>query len=277
MVTYRELVSALSRLGLAHEASALVHASLSAFGEVVGGAETVVGALVGSLRTVIVPAFTPSTMITPPLGPPGNAMVYGASHEHNAKAEFFHLDLPSDRSKGVVAETLRLHPDAARSHHPIYSFAGIHAEAYLEQQTLDEPLAPMRALADADGVVLLLGVDQRANLGIHLGRQLGGQSGFTRWALTIHGVAECPACPGCSDGFNRISGRLGGIVRQTKVGPATLRAMPLRDLLHLVIGWTREDPLALLCDRPSCVHCSAERELSQIRPAPSRDSGRKGV
>ena len=277
MVTYRDLVAALSRLGLPHEAGAIVHASLSAFGEVVGGGETVVGALVGSLRTVMVPAFTPSTMITPPLGPPGNAMVYGADKGQNAKAEFFHLDLPADRTMGVVAETLRLHPDAVRSHHPIYSFAGIHAEAYLEQQTLDEPLAPLRALADADGVVLLLGVDQRANLGIHLGRHLGGRQGFTRWALTGQGVVECPACPGCSDGFNRIAGRLGGIVRQTTVGPATVRAMPLRDLLHLVVGWTRENPLALLCDRPSCVHCSAERELSHIRPAPSRDNRRKGV
>ncbi|HEX9795513.1 MAG TPA: AAC(3) family N-acetyltransferase [Anaerolineales bacterium] len=265
MVTYRELVGAFRRLGLEANSKVVAHASLSAFGEVVGGAETVVGALVGSFESVVMPTFTLRTMVTPQTGPADNAMAYGIDPERNAVAEIFRPDLPADRSMGVVAETLRLHPEANRSLHPIVSFAGVDAEAFLETQLIEEPWEPLARLAEADADVLLLGVDQRANVSLHYAEALAGRKGYLRWALTPGGVVECPGWPGCSDGFNSIGHRLSGIRRRAEVGAAVIEAVPLRDLLHLTTGWLREDPLALLCDRPNCPRCSLVRASVRVR------------
>jgi aminoglycoside 3-N-acetyltransferase len=264
MTTYRDFVSAFRQLGLGEGSRVLAHASLSAFGEVIGGAETVVGAMVGSFESVMMPTFTFRTMVVPPVGPPDNAISYQQEPGQNELAEFFHPDLPADRSVGLIAETLRLHPEANRSHHPILSFAGVSAERYLEVQTLDDPLAPIAQLADADGDVLLLGVDHQANVAIHLAEQQAGRHRFTRWALTPRGVVECPNMPGCPDGFRKVSERLGGISRRTELGAARLEAVPLRDLIHVSSAWIRQEPLALLCDRPSCPRCSAVRATIEV-------------
>lgn len=271
MVTYRDLVAGFRRLGLRDNSRVIAHASLSAFGEVVGGADTMVGALVGTFETVLMPAFTMQTMVTPALGPSDNALVYGGDSEKNKLAEFFRLALPVDRSVGVVAEALRLHPEASRSNHPILSFSGVNAQSLLEAQTLEDPLALIGALAEADGDVLLLGVDQRANVSIHYAERLAGRSQFTRWALTPNGVVECPGFPGCSDGFNSLEERLSGIRRQVTIGAARVQALPLRDLLHLAMGWIREDPQALLCKRPNCSRCGVVRAAVTVHRRSTRN------
>lgn len=264
MVTYRDLVSGFRQLGLSQNSRVIAHASLSAFGEVVGGADTIVGALVASFETVIMPTFTFRTMVVPPVGPADNALDYSPNPEGNSEAEFYRTDMPADRSMGQVAETLRLHPEAMRSMHPALSFSGIDAEKYLEKQTLEEPLAPIGALAEADGDVLLLGVDHRANASIHYAEQQSARRQFVRWALTPRGIVECPGWPGCSDGFNSISSRLLGMHSVAVVGAATLESVPLRDLIHLVSGWIRQDPQALLCNRPTCPHCSVVRASVEV-------------
>lgn len=257
---YRDFVSAFRELGLGASSRVLAHASLSAFGEVRGGAETLAGALIGSFETVIVPSFTIGCMVIPEVGPPNNALDYTQGQAWNQKAEIFHPDMPADRSMGRVAESVRLSEGARRSSHPLLSFAGLHAEDFLAAQSLEDPWAVVGALADADGDLLLLGVDHRVNSSLHYAEQKAGRPQFVRWALTQEGIVECPGWPGCPDGFNAIRTRLGGIAGQVRLGPATLETVPLRDLVNVAVGWIREDPLALLCDRPSCPRCQAIRE-----------------
>ncbi len=52
----------------------IAHASLSAFGQVQGGAETLVSALLAVFDSVVMPVFTYKTMIIPPVGPENNAI-----------------------------------------------------------------------------------------------------------------------------------------------------------------------------------------------------------
>ncbi|MGA9533499.1 MAG: AAC(3) family N-acetyltransferase [Anaerolineales bacterium] len=259
METYRDFVSAFRRLGLGPRSHVIAHASLSAFGEVIGGSEAIVGALVATFESIMMPTFTTRTMIVPPVGPSDNAIDYKADSTNNDMADIFQPDMPADRSMGVVAETMRLHPDAHRSLHPILSFSGVNAGAFLEAQSIEEPLAPIRELAGADGDVLLLGVDNRSNVSIHFAAEQAGRRSFVRWALTPEGVIRCPNWVGCSDGFQAIGNRLAGISRSVQVGPGRVQAIPLRDLIHLTTSWLREEPLALLCDRPSCARCAAVR------------------
>ena len=75
--------------------------------------------------------------------------------------------MPADTLMGVVPETLRRWPEARRSMHPILSFTGIRAEKILGTQTIEDPFAPIRALVELDGWVLLLGVDHTTNTSIH--------------------------------------------------------------------------------------------------------------
>ncbi len=259
MLTYRNLVRELRKLDMGRVQPVIVHASLSAFGEIQGGEQTLLGALTSVYDSVIVPTFTYKTMLTPEVGPPDNGITYGSGRDANRMAEFFRPDMPADKSMGVVAETLRQHPAARRSRHPIQSFAGINAGRAIKAQTLDEPLAPIRVLTEAGGWILLLGVKHIANTSIHYAEKLAGRRQFIRWALTPQGVKECPHWPGCSGGFEQISPRLEEATRRVQIGHANVRAIPLSDLVEAVQKAIADDPLALLCGRGDCERCNAIR------------------
>jgi aminoglycoside 3-N-acetyltransferase len=259
MLSFHELASAFQAIDL-DDKPVIAHASLSAFGVVRGGAETVLGALLSTVDALIMPTFTYKTMITPADGPPDNGITYSNAKDTNQSSEFFRRDLPADKSMGIIAETLRQHPDARRSIHPIYSFAGVNAGEAIQAQTLENPFAPIEVLTQADGWVLLLGVGQISNTSIHYGEQLVGRKQFVRWALTYKGVVECPRWPGCSGGFEQISPHLQWFTRKTQVGTALVQAIPLKALTEIVCDLIAEDPLALLCDREECERCQVIRD-----------------
>jgi aminoglycoside 3-N-acetyltransferase len=260
MVTFRDLVSAFRKLEIDDSRPVIAHASLSAFGQVQGGAGTLLGALLTVYPALMMPTFTYKTMLTPQEGPPANALVYGRENDQNAMAEFFYPALPADRLMGALPEALRRHPQARRSSHPILSFAGINVEPALDAQDISEPLAPIRMLAEMGGWALLLGVDQTVNTSIHYAERLAGRKQFVRWALTPDGAQECPGFPGCSEGFQAIAPRLDGIVRKGQVGPAQLTALPLPGLVEAVLAAINQDALALLCVRDYCERCMAVRD-----------------
>lgn len=257
--TFRDFVSGLHQAGLTGDQPVIAHASLAAFGDVRGGSDTVIGALLAVSSGVMMPAFTTRCELIPESGPENNGMIYGSGKDANRLAEFFTPDLPVDTLIGTVAETLRIHPQAKRSSHPLLSFAGIRCDAALDAQSLTEPLAPIRALADADGWVVLLGVDQTVNTSIHYAEALAGQRSFVRWALTNDGVRECPAYPGCSDGFEALLPYLDGSLHSVTVGEGKIQAIRLADLTKAVRDALNTDPQALLCDRSDCPRCSAVR------------------
>jgi aminoglycoside 3-N-acetyltransferase len=258
-VSFRDLANGLRELQLERARPVIVHASLSAFGEVRGGAETLLGALTSVVETVVVPTFTYKTMLTPEDGPANNAMDYGKGRDQNRMAEFFQPDMPADPLMGALPEALRRRPEALLSSHPILSFSGIRARQAIECQTLTDPLAPIGFLAQQGGWVLLLGVDHRANTSIHYAEKLAGRKQFTRWALTPAGACECPAFPGCSNGFHALGDCLVGLARQTVIGGALVQAIPLPEMIDVVQAMIAEDPRALLCGDPACERCAAVR------------------
>jgi len=264
-VTYRDISRGLRQLDLPRPAAVIAHASLSAFGQVSGGAPTLLGALLASVNALIMPSFTFKTELIPEEGLDNNGLEYGSGKDANRMAEFFTPQLPADPLMGVVAETLRLMPNARRSNHPIFSFTGLNAVSILQSQTLQDPLAPVSFLAEQDGWVLLLGVDHTVNTSIHLGEKLAGRRQFVRWALTPTGVKECPGYPGCSDGFQTISPYLDGVTRRVVIGQAVVQAIPLTSLLEVVQSLVAKDAQALLCSRPDCPRCSAVRTTIRMK------------
>jgi len=260
MITYHDFLIALRSLEIDRTQPVIVHSSLSSFGEVLGGAQTVLGALLSVFDTVVMPTFTYTTMITPEAGPSDNAIEYGKGKDANRMATIFRPDMPADRLMGVTADALQRHPRATRSLHPILSFAGVNAGVALELQSYAEPLAPIGGLANSQGWVLLMGVNHTVNTSIHYGERLAGRKQFVRWALTMHGARECPGFPGCSEGFQAIAPHLEGVRRQANIGSAPLQAIPLQELIKIVRDTILADPLALLCEKKYCERCNAVRE-----------------
>ncbi len=257
-VSLPDLRSAFFELGLSHT-PVIAHASLRAFGEVVGGADTLLRAALDSVKALVMPTFTYQTMITPEVGPPNNGITYGSRQDLNRMAEPYRPELPAHRQMGILPETLRRHPLAKRTMHPIQSFAGIYAEKYLAAQTIQDPLGIIGALAEAGGWVLLLGVDHTVNTSIHYAEKLAGRRQFIRWALTPTRIMECPGFPGDSAGFDVIASDLVADTRLLKVGNATVQALPLKILIQAVVDRIKADPLALLCPREDCERCMAVR------------------
>ena len=264
MVSFRDIFTGLKQLDIDPDRPVIAHASLSAFGELRGGAEGLLGALLSAFRSLLMPTFTYSTMLIPEDGPRDNGIRYGSGRDLNRMAEVFHLDLPADSLMGVTAEALRCHPNAGRSQHPILSFAGVQVESLLARQSLVEPLGPIAALQERQGWVLLLGTDHTCNTSLHYAEKLAGRRQFLRWALTSTGVRECPGYPGCSDGFEAAAPSLERITRRVQIGPAIVRALPLNEMTAIVTNLIQENPLALLCSRDDCDRCQAVRNDLKI-------------
>lgn len=251
-----DLKTAFSKLGLSKHL-VIAHASLRAFDSV--DANIMLDALLESTRGIIMPTFTYLTMLNPEVGPPNNGITYGSETDLNKLAEPFHADMPADKMMGVLPEVLRKHPKAKRSSHPIQSFAGINAAPIVNAQTIFDPLAPIAALAEQDGWVLLLGVDHTVNTSIHYGEKLAGRLQFIRWAVMGNRVVECGGFPGDSDGFNAIAIDVEKYTRRAEVGGASVQAIHLKSLLNAVVQKITANPFALLCTRPDCERCNAVR------------------
>jgi aminoglycoside 3-N-acetyltransferase len=262
MISFREIEKGFRQLDLNPRTPVIVHASLKSFGDVVpGGAGTVLGALTNCFSSVMMPTFTYKSMLTPLVGPKNNGLTYGIRHDTNLMAEAFDCKTtPADRLMGSLAESLRNHPKANRSLHPILSFAGINVQSALQLQTPFQPLAPIQDISQRQGWVLLVGVNHTVNTSLHVAERLSGRQQFLRWALTPNGVLECPNYPGCSDGFEAIDPYLSTITRRATIGKALVRAVPILQMLDITLDLLRKMPQALLCDHPGCERCYAVRQ-----------------
>jgi aminoglycoside 3-N-acetyltransferase len=258
MTDLLELKTGLAKLGLG-KSLVIAHASLKAFGYVEGGADTMLEALLDSVHGIIMPTFTYKTMLNPDVGPPRNGITYGSEADLNKMAEAYNPNMPADKMMGVLPETFRKHPRAKRSMHPIQSFAGIRADAILNSQTIYNPLAPIGALAERDGWVLLLGVDHRVDTSIHYAEKLGGRMQFIRWALLQDRVVECSGFPGDSEGFEAITPLVEKYTRRAQIGNALVQAVHLNSLIRVVVDELNKNPFALLCQRQDCERCNAVR------------------
>jgi aminoglycoside 3-N-acetyltransferase len=258
MPEYAEILSAFQALGL-QEKPVIAHASLKPFGFIEGGAEAILDAMLTSFASLIMPTFTYKTEVIPDVGPPNNGITYGSGHDLNQLAEPFVPEMRADPMMGILPETLRNHPSATRTAHPILSFAGINADLTLFTQTLYEPLAPIGALAEQDGWVVLINVDHTVNTSIHYAEKLAGRKQFIRWGLVGNRVVECPGYPGDSMGFQAIEDYLTFDTRRVQVGEGSVQAIPLQRLFSVVQELLKKEPLALLCERQDCERCNADR------------------
>lgn len=260
MLSFRDISSGIRKLEIDPQKPVIIHASLSSFGEIRGGAETLLGGLLANFQAIMAPTFTYKTMLTPESGPANNGISYGSAYSQNRMAEFFTPTMPCDRMMGVLPERLRLHPKATRSTHPILSFAGINLEQTLATQTLSDPFLPIQSLNDQGGYVLLLGVDHTVNTSIHLAEKRAGRKTFIRWALTPKAVIECKGFPGCSEGFNKVEPFLEEITHSLPLGESQMKCISIPAMVDILESQVKSDPFAFLCEKETCPRCAAIRQ-----------------
>lgn len=140
-VTGPSLMKDLQAVGLRQGDLVLCHSALSRLGWVVGGAQTVLGAVrevLGQTGTLVMPGFSsqlsyPTDWENPPI--PGDW------HETTLdNMPIFDPAATPSRGLGRLPEAFRALPDTARSHHPIDSFL---ANGPMARQIIkDHPLSP---------------------------------------------------------------------------------------------------------------------------------------
>lgn len=163
-ISKNELVAFFKQIGLKKEMCVEVHASLSSFGFVIGGAQTVIDALIetvgyeGTIACVInYDSFSePSRWQYPPISIDLEQKVRDNMPVLNREA--------SDNNTGSIVENLRRRPGSLCSLSPTCSYVawGKYARLICTRQPLNFALgenSPTSHLYDLDAYVLLLGVD----------------------------------------------------------------------------------------------------------------------
>ncbi|MBA3825435.1 MAG: AAC(3) family N-acetyltransferase [Ktedonobacterales bacterium] len=256
LCTRTSLGTDLRALGVQPGMTVIMHASLRSLGWVCGGAVAVVQALLdvlGPTGTLVVPTQTgensePSAWQHPPVP---------AAWWPQIRAEMPAFDplLTPSTGMGALPEMVRTWPGAVRSQHPHVSFAAIghDAAALLATHQLEDGLgegSPLRAIYDAAGWVLLLGVGYDVNTSLHLaqcrvpdlypretmGAALLNTAGERVWQI-YHDI------DGDTDDFAAIGAAFeqahADIAHIGPIGAATARLLPQRDLIDFATDWLR--------------------------------------
>ncbi|PRR81635.1 aminoglycoside N(3)-acetyltransferase [Clostridium vincentii] len=174
ILTKKDLIQQFKSCGVAEGQTIFVHTSLKKLGFVVGGAETLIRALleiVGKEGTLMMPSQTWKNR------DPSTGVHQEAPEEwwpiirQNWPA--YDKEVTPSITMGIVAEMFRKWPGAKRTNHPARSIAAVgkHSEYITKEHDLSNIFgenSPLDKLYKLDGYVLLIGVGYEKNTSLHL-------------------------------------------------------------------------------------------------------------
>lgn len=248
IVTAGDIVAGLRNLGVQPGDKLLVHSSLSSLGQVKGGAEAVIDALIEAVSpggTVLVPTLTGDETLSPtnpPLFDPANTPCW----------------------TGTIPETFRKRHDAVRSLHPTHSVAAIGPDAlrltadHINSVTPCDELSPYGKLAKCDNAyVLLVGVDHQVSTTFHHVEEIAGvdyhMQGEPAQATIVMGPERVTRHLllhkyGTSRDFGVLEPMLveRGIQRETVIGDAQVRLISVKEMVEIAL-WCVRANRRILC------------------------------
>ena len=247
-VSVPEAVAQLRGLGVARGDVVLVHTSFRAVRPVAGGPAGLIaalGAAVGPEGTIAMPSWT-----------------------GDDDSVFDPVSTPAAADLGVVAETFRLLPDVQRGRHA-FAFAArgrLAAELLADDLVLPphQPESPVGRVLDADGKVLLLGVDHDASTMLHLAELLAGVPYRRPKHITVTRNGK-PARidyaenDHCCEMFRLTNAWLSerGLQAEGRIGHAPSKLMRARDVIDAVVPRLQANPFVFLHPRGSaCAECA---------------------
>ncbi len=241
-----------------------VHASLRSFGHIEGGAAAVVEAILAERCTLIVPTFSYGFMLRsqPGMRPPRNGWHYGSDWDRTPAPGQHSIYTPDCNEiapeMGRIAAAVLAMSGRVRGDHPVCSFAGVGplATEIIATQSARDVFAPLAKLADAGGMVVLMGVGLDRLTLLHLAERRAGRNLFVRWAHGRDGRPIPIEFGGCSDGFEQLRPVLLPMLREVKVGPSGWTILPAREALASAASAIGVDPAITHCGRPDCERCN---------------------
>jgi aminoglycoside 3-N-acetyltransferase len=219
-----------------------VHSSLSRFGYVEGGADTVIDALlesVGPSGSVVMPSYSNNVERDVPKTPEEEAL--GVTW----KSRILPYNPRTDSTwTGKITDTFWRRPEALRGSHPTHSLAviGPHAAALIEG---------WHALLELDGYILLLGVTLANCSSLHLGEEGITLPDYILRKITMPAAlrekypeGEWEIGYGPYPDFVLLEGpcQAKGLMQLARVGNAVIRYARLRDLVELYADYVRWCP-----------------------------------
>jgi aminoglycoside N3'-acetyltransferase len=260
-VTKNDITKAARSAGLSNKC-VCVHSSLKSFGEVTGGAETVVEALLDAGCTVMVPSFSFSYAVMPPEEfrykrngadysrldwiMPGNKLVYAPESNQ--------LDLAD---MGKIPEAVLNISGRVRGDHPLCSFtaAGPFAAELIKTQRPMDVYAPLRELALFGGYIVLMGVGLTKMTALHLAEQMAGRNMFIRWANGPDKKVITAECGGDSLGFEKLAPYAAIAERRAQCGNSLWRVFETGKLLKSAARAIMLQPGITHCGKKDCLRC----------------------
>lgn len=250
MQVFKEDIKAgLKVLGLRKGDCVGVHSSLSSFGVVEGGADTVIDALletVGETGTVVMPTHSNNL-----------AKVELTSEEIAIGVSWLFKIMPYDPKEtpcttGVIPETFRKRNGVVRSLHPSLSIAakGPRAKEIVETQS-GRSLDGWKRMLELDGYVLLMGVGLRVCTAMHLAESrvqfpehILKKITSPKWFFEKYPENEWEWDVGPYPDFAKLEEPClkYGIMKTAKVGEATLKLVKLRKLVDLYTEYLKINP-----------------------------------
>jgi aminoglycoside N3'-acetyltransferase len=259
-VTRQELDAAIRDLGL-DDRAVCVHSSLRSFGKLDGGADTLIDAFLDAGSTLLVPTHSWgfATNHKTGLRPARNGWDYAMNVASPAFRGRYSVESNAiDRNMGAMPRAVLARPGRRRGDHPLASFAAIGplASALMDAQRGDSVHAPLRALADRGGAVVMVGVGLTRMTLLHWAEQVAGRVQFRRWALDADGNTLLVESGGCSEGFDGLEPVLRPIETDRRVGPSLWRCFPAAEIVSRAAEAIRSDPGVTHCGLRSCTRCN---------------------
>jgi aminoglycoside N3'-acetyltransferase len=269
-VTLADITAAVRRLDLSGQ-PVCAHSSLRSFGHVDGGARTVVDAFLVEGCTLMVPTHSYTFSVRPPPDPDQrperNGTRYSFPPEEPAQraepevaSPIFRTDsteISRDDMGAIPAEVVAM-PGRVRGNHPMGSFSAVGplADALISGQQPLDLFAPLEALAQHGGCLLLMGVTLRRMTFLHLAEKHAGRTTFRRWANGPDGRPMMVEAGGCGAGFPNLAPALEHLERRDHVGSSEWAVYPAPETLRTATNLIRRDPHSTHCGDPACHRCT---------------------
>jgi aminoglycoside 3-N-acetyltransferase len=260
-VTQQEIQQAIEELGIAG-ASVCLHASLSSFGQVDGGADAVIDAFLESGCTLLVPVFSSTCFEVQPepeqlIERNGWDVIEAERFPRRTDTVYSSATNAIDPDMGAIPAALLQRPERLRGDHPLNSFAalGPKAKELIEEQAWNDVYAPLRELTKQNGYVVLAGVGLNRMTILHLAETLAGRRLFRRWATGPDGSAVAVPIGGCSEGFPNLGNVLGLLANEVMVGSSQWRVFPSAESVTTAAAMIRTEPGITHCGDPECLRC----------------------
>jgi len=256
-VTKNDIKKAIEVTGLSNEVIC-VHSSLRSFGEVEGGAETIINEFLEAGCTLLAPSFTYRFYLPPREEIEQNGIddemrtIEPTGRIYNSSI----IDISTDM--GAIPRAMVYRDGRCRGNHPSNSFValGPKAEELISCQTAEDVYAPFQKMMEKNGKIVMMGVGLTKMTAIHYAEQLAGRELFVRWALDKDGSTIRLREGSCSEGFNNLAPEVADLEKQITVCNSLWRVFPIKETVVACAEAIRKDHSITHCGDKNCIQCN---------------------